>query len=1029
VAPLGRSLPGVVALLASLLAGACADETGDDPIVVVLPGDGHVTFDRIEATLQKHLRAVVGRAIPVRRMKASTSFAELCDHGETSGAAVVIAVGLRARKGGESGPKAGTVNAEDGFELRTDDVGDWDNAAGSKGATILRVSSGQAIVAGEELRRIPTVIGAYEVLRRFGVRFFHPEEPFVPDLSAHHDKLRGLARRPTAVAPGDDADRAHYIPDFHTRGFSFHGSHPLEHLESFSDSEHPIDEALHVNEWILANRGNQFRGAGRGVVTGERRDKRVKELGAIINELGYARGAGITLHNEQQGANAAIDPGKPTPVKEQIENYVASRVHTAGVFKTFGIHFGPTEFTVTPDKETVDWINWAGGKAMAIDPDIVVMINDHTSGSQATEHFDDLGCPAGTNSTGTVDYYDLAFHSDPRFGVKVHTVMFHPLEGPAHVYNQKTFAHKLCLMKQASAAGRPLSWFPEGSWWLSFDNPIPVYLPLYIWTRGRDIELVRPLLTTRGAGTLFAHRMFNSGHEWGYWQQDYAVGMWHWNADVTMAQFLDELFDPLCELPRASCSAKTVAGEVLTEVMAHQKAVFLDHVDHRGLPGGLYAYFAGEDPADEIAAVTGFEFRPVRVSFRKVAAYKDKDREAIKSKDIEPLAEADAFYAARVKKLSELDVPARGKAWLAETIDGLEINMLRARQTVQLYRAALAHGAGDEDAAAKLLADAAKTLAAAEVVIRRREKAYRYPAEQTHGGGITKETAKPNGTTYPWRVHTKTHLLTYWKNRHQQVTDLLAGKSAADAERLRITPSIAKPGTPVKIAWPALAGLTADVDMGDANTIDATVTAHDYGAGNGVWKVSGKMTTEGREIGVSGAICRTPLVVTSEAKKFKLIEPDNAIAAGVLSTLFPSFRWAVVPGKALVFGPDPDGDGEVAFDDLVAAPLADPASADIVTKPVDFTMPVPDPATGDTAVLLGLSAVVVSGPVKAGVPTALRLKGQMSVTDLVKALIDLAGFDEKGALKTLSGVLGFDPAKPPKTVPFVGDVAIAGGAG
>ena len=56
-----------------------------------------------------------------------------------------------------------------------------------------------------------------------------------------------------------------------------------------------------------------------------------------------------------------------------------------------------------------------------------------------------------------IDYYDLAFHTDPALGVSVHTVMFYPLEGAARVYAQQSFAHKRCLMQKASGAGRPLT--------------------------------------------------------------------------------------------------------------------------------------------------------------------------------------------------------------------------------------------------------------------------------------------------------------------------------------------------------------------------------------------------------------------------------------------------------------------------------------------------------------------------------------------------------------------------------------------
>ena len=53
-------------------------------------------------------------------------------------------------------------------------------------------------------------------------------------------------------------------------------------------------------------------------------------------------------------------------------------------------------------------------------------------------------------------------------------------------------------MQKASAAGRKLIWFPEGSWWLSYDNPIPVYLTLYIATRANTEKTFKEFLEDNG---------------------------------------------------------------------------------------------------------------------------------------------------------------------------------------------------------------------------------------------------------------------------------------------------------------------------------------------------------------------------------------------------------------------------------------------------------------------------------------------------------------------------------------------------
>ena len=45
---------------------------------------------------------------------------------------------------------------------------------------------------------------------------------------------------------------------------------------------------------------------------------------------------------------------------KQIEALVESKLAESPDAQWFGIHFGPTEFTTTPDRETVQWIEWAG---------------------------------------------------------------------------------------------------------------------------------------------------------------------------------------------------------------------------------------------------------------------------------------------------------------------------------------------------------------------------------------------------------------------------------------------------------------------------------------------------------------------------------------------------------------------------------------------------------------------------------------------------------------------------------------------
>ena len=1013
-----------------MFAAACGeDPTLEDGGVLLLaaPAGADKLTDKLVADLEGYLNKLSPLAPAVVRGTFGDGGA-LEDAAEEGRAGLVLVLNSDKLAPGFALPGDYAKLPDDAFAVVAKETGDWANRLGSRGATFLH------LIAWDSLG---LQYAAYEGLRRLGVRFYHPEEEFIPVNEPL--QLRKRAATATAVAgkKGGKADEL-YTPDFAWRSYSFHGSHPLEHLEAFSDGNHPLGEAQNVNLWVVKNRGNKGKGLGRGIADQAARDKRAKELKALHTLLGFKPGGpGITLHNQQQGANAVVDLTKSTPPKQQIEEYVASRMAGATKYDSFGIHFGPTEFTTTPDKQTIDWINWAGRKAMAMQPGIRVIVNDHTTGSQAVDNYSDLGCPPGTNQKKTCDYYDLAFHTDSRFGVKVHTVMFYPLEGPAYVYNQKTFAHKLCLMKKASAEGRPLVWFPEGSWWLSFDNPIPVYLPLYLWTRGRDIELVKELLTTRGKGTLNEHRMFNSGHAWGYWQQDYAVGMWHWNADVTMDEVLGEILDPLCKPAEweTGCAARTEAMALLKALMKHQKDYLMDKKDWQGQPGALFAYMSGEDPADEIAAVTGFEFQPVRVAFSKVATWTDKQLAHFRKTDMVALQEMHRAYLGWTNQLVAMKtrVPTAGQPWLAEILDGVENNYLRALHTHQLYDAVLTYreavnkkSADTKSAAKALLAKAAATLKLAEAVIRRREALYRYPPKQMYGGGVTAATAVNNGTTYPYRVHTKTHLLTYWNNRQQRAVGVIEGKSSSNL--LDLSPALDAPAKKLTITWPKQAGLTADVSVG-AKKVTTKDTELDLGASEGFWAVAGKLTVSGTDVPVKGGVARTSNRAKTPEKGLTLVTPKDPLAQSVLNPLFPVLQWGLLGGAtpALVFGPDLLKSGDPGYKDLVYAAF-DGAStaATFTTKAVTVKMPFPSPAGGGQAVRVGLSDLTFKGTfTSAGkLASPVRLQADMVLDDLVKILIDLAGFDKAGALKVLAGVLGFDANKPPTSVKVAGDLKV-----
>lgn len=1013
-----------IVLLAALALATCKDEetssssSSTAPLVVVAPLSGGddaegVALDDALAVLTDTLETM-GHAPRVERI-TSGAWDRLERELQPGLAIVLDADRLGLVTTAITGPIPDALG-------RFDDRFTIDVSRDGDGANPLDGEPGRVVVALSSRSRLARFYAVYELLRRLGARYYHPEEEWIPTVP--DAELTRRAAMPTVLGPGPL-----FTPDFTHRSFSFHGAHPLEHMEAFSDGRHPIDEALRVNDWIIKNRGDQGRGAGRGIAPEADRQLRREELAAFHRRRGFRSGAGITLHAQQQGATPDIDRTSDEPIEDQIRRVVTESLAGRDEAYRFGIHFGPTELTTTPDLETVDWINLAGRTALELRPDIQIEINDHTSGNQPVEHFDDLGCPPGTNDRGVCDYYDLAFHTDPRFGVKVHTVMFPPLEGPAGVYQQVSFAHKLCLMQKASAEGRPLVWFPESAYWLSWDNAVPVYLPLYLYTRHRDIELLRPLLRKNG-GTLRDHRLFNSGHEWGYWQADYGVGLLHWNTDIALDDILGELADPLCDAAQyRDCPARTTYVEVLRSTMELQAEAFLRDPDFRGNPGGLYTYFAGEDPADVIGASSGLEFRPVPLPFREVLSLSAANLERFREVDLAGLERLEAEFSSASERLTALRpvIPSAASPWLEEVIDGLDINTLRARHTRALFEVAVLlrdHPAGDPDVTAAL-SDARAALDGARVVIAKREAAYRYPLDQVNGGGVTPETAVPNGTTYPFRLHTKTHLLTYWESRQAQADDLVAGE-IDDPSGISLTPVFGPPGEPVLFSWPDLVPLSGAIEMGDGRSVTPSDAQYAYAA-PGIYRVEGLLETSGAPLPVAGVIVRTDDDATMAQGDFTLTSPDSDLARTVLASLVPPLRIAVDLGEtpAMALAAEPAGPDSARFDEVVAEP-ATVADQTVTMSPFDFVLPIPDPATGIVATRVGLSELeLIVVRAEDGSLGPATLSGLLSVQDLVDALVALAGFEPTGASNTLAGILGFDPTDPPETVPFSAEMPLA----
>ncbi len=76
-------------------------------------------------------------------------------------------------------------------------------------------------------------------------------------------------------------------------------------------------------------------------------------------------------------------------------------------------------------------------------------------------------------------------------------------------------------MMKRDKLSRETWYWPESSYWVTFDTSVPLFLMPYLKSRHDDI------MTISEEG-IDGHVTFTSGWEWGYWVIDYSIANWSW---------------------------------------------------------------------------------------------------------------------------------------------------------------------------------------------------------------------------------------------------------------------------------------------------------------------------------------------------------------------------------------------------------------------------------------------------------------------------------------------------------------------
>ncbi|MFN3197275.1 MAG: hypothetical protein ACE366_02485 [Bradymonadia bacterium] len=579
--------------------------------------------------------------------------------------------------------------------------------------------------------------GAYAWLHTLGVRFFHPEQTFVPEVPLW----------------GEVPLEIEHTPAFQYRSVSLHLTHPLELGDPINaDRVEYLDEVKRYIDWGVRN----FASDGL-------RGKAGTELEGYGLMRGFPKATGFNLHEAQQGGKACIDPADDRSMEAQLTDCIESRMTLHPDAKVFNITFNESEFPRTDgdaDLKAVAELTFVAEYMAENYPHIDLYTIYHGTRTPLTENH-------------MLPFFELPRLAPKNLGVKVHTLMFYDLQRPAPVYGNDDFSHMLDFMEE-EAATRRLWHFPEAAWWLTFDIAVPLYLPVTVEARSLDLDLIEPLRSEDPEGNgVVGHRVFGTGHEWGYWQNEYCS--YRMSADPAY-----RWQDCFADITGIFGEAGTEAQAVLEEMVAAQIRDFIYDAD-------LLAYLVGTDPETEAAYAAGIVFHPLPPAPGEILRWSEAEIDQWLGAGEMPgiadrlgrIAEEQSAWVARLRAVAD-QVPESARPWFDEIIDGVEINGLRAQHQHDAYGALVLTRLGRLTGDAALEAEGAALLESARTVteqalavIRRRAESYRYaPVERAIGGGPTLD-ADDNWTVYDYRYLARTHHGYYYTRIDDLVTEAL----------------------------------------------------------------------------------------------------------------------------------------------------------------------------------------------------------------------------------------------------------------
>ncbi len=521
--------------------------------------------------------------------------------------------------------------------------------------------------------------GLSELLEGMGFRFFHPQKIHAPSALS----LGSLPSEGRLVVPTQT-----------TRGLQLHTLHPIEAMYDFwMPGEDHLARAKRTIDWLVKNRGNFVHWLTLDDIDDPEQYAAWSRHTKAINDYAHLRGVrtsiGLQLFGTASLQRSWILARTPSPgFEEDLEPSLAPIVRGMG-FDHLGLSFG--EFSSAPPEAFIRGVDETYAALQRLAPGMTMSGTIHVGGDLTVEY-----------QGKEVLYYFLVQYARPEVLPWVHTVFYYNLfEDAGGAYQCDDFSTHREFLLGRLAEHKPVNYHPESAYWISFDNTIPMYLPLYGRSRWLDLHRIDEERKAFGGAPLVDHVLFSSGWEWGYWL-----------TDVMTLRMGVELPGSFGDAVAAQFSPYGISG-------LSDKIVGLAELQHDALiVHRLAPYLAGRDEIMDLGKKLGKISQPDRPSWDELLALPEADFAEHEDTIARLVAFADA-NAALADELEALALPT--DPFLDELRDGFAIDVARSRFVAELHLALASFRATGEDGGHLALADEAE--AKGRAIVKRRHGA------------------------------------------------------------------------------------------------------------------------------------------------------------------------------------------------------------------------------------------------------------------------------------------------------------------